>query len=748
MAEDFSRSKGTSSNYKFNRGEGQSDPGPYVGIVKNNVDPTRSGRLQVYIEQFGGPNPEDPSNWRTVSYLAPFYGSTNTTANIKDQKGTGQFVTNKHSYGMWFTPPDLGVRVMCFFVAGDPNTGYYVGCLPEDSLTHMVPAVGATKNFKADDKIKQYVGDATQLPVVEINDQDRTINEDPRFFDKEKPVHSVLASVLYQQGLHKDTIRGPITSTSQRETPSAVYGVSTPGRPIYRSGIQDDNATRAAANLGNNKKAFEVIGRRGGHSFVMDDGDINGNNNLIRIRTSKGHQITMSDDGDAFYFVHANGQSWIEMGKEGTVDVYSTNSVNVRTNGSMNFHADKDINMFAGNKINMMSNTATTVESEGSVGIRAQREAKMYSKNFVGIKGDASVGIKAGKAGSFDGGDKLDLKAGCIGLNSGGTIPVQAVQAIRKNRVADVTYSKQGWKQEFGKLQTIVNRAPTHEPWPFHGLGIENSVDYDASEQDNKLPDDVQTTLTVLKSFTPNNTIQTSDFAVSDKPEIRSAGSVDVDELRGMMAQAVKDVGQALDIYSVDKGVGKYGLTLENLELAGYLKPNVAKRFVNDNTYDTLNAVLKSTNSWTGKNGADSVGEFLGNADLQARVQQDLYLNTLSKLKASGIVRGTENSKDLGPLLQAGAKHGVKKVVEWAKGGTPLGPDGQSLTTAIKNTAKNAEYAINYVNEKLKIDTKVYGAPGNYKNTTSRKNLDKDVNEIINDKRIDKPKYTDDGTIV
>jgi len=30
------------------------DPGPYIGIVKNNFDNTRSGRLQVWIPDLGG----------------------------------------------------------------------------------------------------------------------------------------------------------------------------------------------------------------------------------------------------------------------------------------------------------------------------------------------------------------------------------------------------------------------------------------------------------------------------------------------------------------------------------------------------------------------------------------------------------------------------------------------------------------------------------------------------------------------
>ena len=739
MAEDYIRGAGRPKQYQLGTSSGAGDSGPYIGVVKNNIDNTRSGRLQVYIEQFAGPRQDDPSNWRTVNYLPPFYGSTN---NLGSGAGTGQFILNKHSYGMWFTPPDLETKVLCFFVAGKAGQGYYVGCIPDDSLTHMVPAVGASDKFKVNnEKLQPFVKDAKQLPVVEINNRDRTINDNPRFYEQEKPIHAVLTGVLHQQGLITDNIRGPITSSSHRESPSNVFGVSTPGRPIFRSGIQDENVEQAARNLGDNKSAFEVIGRTGGHSIVMDDGDVKGKDNLIRIRTAKGHQITMSDDGNAFYFIHANGQSWIEMGKEGTIDMYSTNSVNVRTNGSMNLHADRDINMFAGNKINMMSNVATTVESEGSVGLRSQQETKVYSKNFVGILGDQTLALKGG-TGSFDGGDKLDLKAGCIGLNSGGTIPVQAVPAIRKNKVADVTYTDQGWKQEYGKLQTIANRVPTHEPWPFHGLGIENSVDYDAKADKRELPTDLKTNLELAKAFVPNNTIQTKDFAVSDKPTIRAVGSVDQDGLRGMMAQAVKDVGQALDVFTVNKGVGKYGLSIENLELAGYIKPGVSKRFLSSPTDSVLESVLKSTNSWTGKNGADSIGEFTKSAELQAKVQEDLYVNTLSKLKGAGLVRGTENDTDLGPLLQAGAKHGADKVIEWAKGGTPLSVNGESLTTAINSTVKNAEHAINYVNKKLKIDTKVFSAPGNYSNTTSRKTLDKDVKTIINDPKIGGPKYT------
>jgi hypothetical protein len=51
------------------------DPYPYIGIVKNNLDPTRSGRLQIYIPDLGG-DEKDQLNWRTVSYASPYMGYT------------------------------------------------------------------------------------------------------------------------------------------------------------------------------------------------------------------------------------------------------------------------------------------------------------------------------------------------------------------------------------------------------------------------------------------------------------------------------------------------------------------------------------------------------------------------------------------------------------------------------------------------------------------------------------------------
>jgi hypothetical protein len=404
--ENIERSRGQPRSYKFDRGGSPTEFGPFVGRVTNNIDPTRQGRLQVYIEQFAGPNPADPSLWRTVSYCPPFYGATPKGGSA----GTGTYLNgNQQSYGMWFTPPDIGVNVLCFFVEGDPNQGYYVGCIPEQGINHMIPAIGSvprTQTQTQNNNQSTYFASAPLLPVTEINNAatNTAINENPRFFDQPKPVHSYVAATLFQQGLINDPVRGTIGSSSQRESPSACYGMSTPGRAIYQGGLGGGPGgdRDALKELSNETLAdLKVIARRGGHTLVMDDGTLTGDDNLIRIRTSKGHQITMSDDGNCFYICHANGQSWVELGQEGTLDVFSTNSINLRSQGTINLHADEDINMYAGKKINIKSVAGTAIQSDGNLNVACKKNLTLFASTQLGVKSNGTLALK-GKLSSLE----------------------------------------------------------------------------------------------------------------------------------------------------------------------------------------------------------------------------------------------------------------------------------------------------------------------------------------------------------
>ena len=219
-----------------------------------------------------------------------------------------------------------------------------------------------------------------------------------------------------------------------------------------------------------------MIGRMGGHTLVMDDGDLEGNNALLRLRTPKGHQITMNDSGDFFYITHANGQTWLEFGKEGTIDVFSTNSVNIRTQGDINMHADRDINMFAGGNIQMKSTKSTTIEAVTDLNISAQKDFKIYSKATIGVRADGTMAIQSA-GGSWNGGEDLKFTAGGIDLNGPTAPTVTAPKPIATIELDDTKFStSKGWQVDSKALKTIVPRAPTHEPYPYHNLGVDVEI--------------------------------------------------------------------------------------------------------------------------------------------------------------------------------------------------------------------------------------------------------------------------------
>jgi hypothetical protein len=532
--------------------------GPFIGIVVNNVDNTRSGRLQVYIEEFGATKVDgslDLTNttlWRTVSYCPPFYGATPVSGT---SAGVGTYPGNRNSYGMWFTPPDLGVKVICFFVAGDPSQGYYLGCVPEQGINHMIPAIGSSNKYvPGNAKQKEKFVDSPLMPVTEINEQNNAINQNPRFFDQPKPTQSVVSGILFQQGLNKDPIRGPIRSNSQRESPSSVYGISTPGTAIYQGG-GDPKTIRAKLEKGEVKpQDIQVIGRMGGHTFVMDDGDLSGTDTLIRIRTAKGHQITMSDDGDCFYITHANGQTWMEFGKQGTVDVYSTNSINLRTEGTLNLHADKNINMYAGGTIKMKAQEKMFMESGKTMVVSSLDKLVMSGTKYVGIRSDGTLGIKS-KMGGWEATSALNFKGKVINLNGAPTPPVPEIPPLPNYKLADTKFVKtEGWIVEPGTLETIVTRAPTHEPYPYHAKGVNNKTDLnetppgqDPVSSTNVISASTLSTQTSLQTKAANKVVEAAKSSLTKAINAENyisefPASADI----GQEAQEIYNIGQRL----------------------------------------------------------------------------------------------------------------------------------------------------------------------------------------------------------
>ena len=352
--------------------------GPFIGIIKNNIDPMRSGRVQVWIPELGG-DADDQNAWRTVSYCTPFYGVTDFTLRGKTQ----DFQESPHAYGMWMVPPDVGVKVLCTFVNGDPFKGFWFGCIPEWPNLHMVPGLSSGS----------WHGGGPE-PLVDFNDGDpAATGTEGDFYKRASTPHEYQTKVWQRQGLLQDPARGPGTSSAFREVPSRVFGISTPG-PELGTPTGNDTSTYQQAELG-------VRARQGGHQFVMDDGDVNGNNQLIRLRTSNGNMLLLNDSAGMIYMINSNGSAWFEMDATGNVKVFSQ--------GQLAMHASGGISLDTPGALSLSGGTVN-IFAKGSLGLSGMTTA---------VKGTATLSLGSAGPMSLTSGMKINLSANmCIGLNS------------------------------------------------------------------------------------------------------------------------------------------------------------------------------------------------------------------------------------------------------------------------------------------------------------------------------------------
>ena len=385
-------------------------------------------------------------------------------------------------------PPDIGTRVLVIFVEGKLDQAFWIGCVQDAVTNHMVPGIASSektwdkssggpagKYSSNVDKVATY--GTKNVPAGEVNRQNVTSNPALNYEIFNKPIHP-FADILQKQGLSEDPIRGTTTSSARRETPSSVFGISTPGP-------KDKSTTTQFVGTKDTRKQ-DFVSRRSGHTFVMDDGDVNGNNQLTRLRTASGHQLLMHDSQGVVYIANGSGNSYIEMQANGRIDVYSgVGGINLRTEGDFNLHSDSNINMHANGQIRM-SSAKEMIHSADAI-LNIGERAILNSAQAGSVRTYARDGISSDTGGSQlhgarGGNIHLAASSGGPAGRSGGQIHFNSTSPSDKwgpgwltaekvglnlREEGDVELAQKGLKplQEFTrKTKTTVHRFVTHEP--------------------------------------------------------------------------------------------------------------------------------------------------------------------------------------------------------------------------------------------------------------------------------------------
>ncbi|HAI38900.1 MAG TPA: hypothetical protein DCM40_12655, partial [Maribacter sp.] len=119
--------------------------GVYLATVTNTADVNFSGRLDVQIPALQ--KTDDASDRSvekttyTVRYCSPFAGQTPA----RDANSNGGFESTQKAYGFWAVPPDIGTQVLVMFANGNVNEGFWIGCVPDMQINHMVPGLASSE---------------------------------------------------------------------------------------------------------------------------------------------------------------------------------------------------------------------------------------------------------------------------------------------------------------------------------------------------------------------------------------------------------------------------------------------------------------------------------------------------------------------------------------------------------------------------------------------------------------------------
>jgi Mg/Co/Ni transporter MgtE len=280
-------------------------------------DPQGKGRIRVYCPDYGDLPGTKVEALPWCRYLSPFGGmvtSDDMTRGPKNSKSSGSV-----AYGMWAVPK-VGAIVAIMCINGDPSRRLFIGCLPPDNAEHTMPH-------------GRYLGEDGDGP----------------FSSTEQPIEPLYSNMKKAFGSDKSK-----HEFKSRGADSSVTGLTQDSidRKLTTSGQKDSNTGFKQSRLHPDKKSDATgttfdsqiysLTTPGFHSISMDDSVDNGR---IRIRTTCGHSIIMDDTNERIYINTAEGNNWIEIDQDGTIDIYAAKSVSINSDTDINLHAKKSIRL-------------------------------------------------------------------------------------------------------------------------------------------------------------------------------------------------------------------------------------------------------------------------------------------------------------------------------------------------------------------------------------------------------------------
>jgi len=380
----------------------------------------------------------------------------------------------------------------------------------------------------------------------------------------------------------------------------------------------------------------------------------------------------MHDSEGIVYIANASGNAWIEMNKDGRIDVFSgVGGINMRTQGDFNLHADANINMHAGQSIRMSApGTDDVLYTPNDISVKKGQKSTadikiprrpgeiLMSTDYLQTMAEKGVFTSSqdGQISTYAKGGMFSYTDGQVLVGAGGQIHLAGAQ-VHFNSIAasekwgptwlkpsevgmeprlegDVELAKKGIEplESFTKqTKTTVHRFITHEPVPrykgFSTDGALPSLDPTDDQMDTKMWYKLSTTPGTVEYMEQRNrlskveSIRLGQFQADAERVLRDkmGTSTSGTDARKIMADLGKDYDKMFNVTNLAKG--KWDIA-----------DSISSKLANFNVSDAANDVLNNTT----KKLADQVIDTISGSDAVAMFKDNVFVNQAGELFALG----------------------------------------------------------------------------------------------------------------
>ena len=246
--------------------------------------------------------------------------------------------------------------------------------------------------------------------------------------------------------------------------------------------------------------------------------------------------------------------------------------------------------------------------------------------------------------------------------------------------------------------------------------------------------------ITKIPNLPAQNPVNISTFVNTPVLAASAVGPLSTTQVQGLLSSTAAAVNQSATEVTNENGLGTYGLTADQLQQAGLIKPGTAE-LINQNPANLV-SILSSPTVWTGKGGATDLDAVLANPTLQSIAQQSSLAGSYTNLSELGVVSSTVNNlfgsnTDLGAVVNNAANYGIGATTSWLNN-TVGGSDIGQLTTSAIDSIFGQNFGT--VNKSISgggnpLQTGVQ-TPRGYSNTVNRSVIDASFNSIIGNNKI------------